>query len=262
MESKTIVFIHGLFVNPKIWEDWKIYFEAKGFTCHIPSYPYHEGNPWELRENSNPQLNKVTFKDVVNNILEFIDTLPEKPILIGHSLGGLIVQKLIEDDKAVAGICISSAAPHGLFTFKWSFWKSILPVINYFKGNSLFEPNKKWFHYAICNTLSREESDKIFFKYFIPESRNIPRGTLSKFATIDFNKKHNPLLFIAGEKDHIIPKSLNKTNFKAYQNNSGIKTFKEFINRDHYICGEQNWQEVAEYIMNWLVEVEKKSNQD
>jgi pimeloyl-ACP methyl ester carboxylesterase len=86
----------------------------------------------------------------------------------------------------------------------------------------------------------------------LPESRGIPRGTLKKFAKIDLKKAHSPLLFIAGEKDHIVPASLNKKNFKAYKDSSSIITFKKFNGRGHFICGEKNWQEVAAYVADWL----------
>lgn len=254
-KTKTIVFIHGLFVNPKSWEDWKKYFEAKGYTCYTPANPSHEGDPTALRNNFAPNLSQVTFEDVVNNIIKLIDTLPEKPIVIGHSLAGLVVQKLVSLDKAVAGVCIDGAAPQGIITTKWSFWKSNFPVINFLKGNSVFVPTKKWFHYTFCNTMSRQESDKVFDKYVVPESRNIPRGTLKSYAKIDLKKPHNPLLFIAGEKDHIVPASLNRKNFKAYKDTNSKKEFKEFENRGHYICGEKNWQEVADYVANWIAKL-------
>jgi pimeloyl-ACP methyl ester carboxylesterase len=252
MKSQTVVFIHGLFVNPKSWNEWKTYFEAKGYKCYSPANPYHEGNPEELRKQINPNLANVNFEDVVNNIVKLIDTLPEKPIIIGHSLAGLVVQKLISMNKAEAGICIDGAAPQGIITTKWSFWKSNFPVINFFKGNSVFEPTQTWFHYTFCNTLAREVSDKVFNEYVVPESRNIPRGTLKSFAKIDFKMPHNPLLFIAGEKDHIVPASLNKKNFEAYRDTHSVKEFKEFKGRGHYICGEPNWQEVADYVLAWL----------
>jgi pimeloyl-ACP methyl ester carboxylesterase len=252
MQTKTVVFIHGLFVNPKSWVGWKIYFESIGYTCYTPSNPCHEGDPAALRKNINPDLAQVTFEDVVINIEQLIDTLPEKPIIIGHSLAGLVVQKLISMNKAAAGICIDGAAPLGIITTKWSFWKSNFPVINLLKGNSVFEPTKKWFHYAFCNTMTREESDKVFDEYVVPESRNIPRGTLKKFAKIDLKKPHNPLLIIAGEKDHIVPASLNKKNFEAYKDAGSITAFKEFSGRGHYLCGEPDWQEIADYILNWL----------
>ncbi|MES2690960.1 MAG: alpha/beta fold hydrolase, partial [Bacteroidota bacterium] len=104
--SKTIVLIHGLFVNNTSWAEWKTYFEKQGYTVHTPANPYHEGNPADLRSTIHPKLNAVSFEDVVMNIVKLIDTLPEKPIVIGHSLAGLVVQKLIEMDKAVAGISI------------------------------------------------------------------------------------------------------------------------------------------------------------
>jgi pimeloyl-ACP methyl ester carboxylesterase len=251
-KSKTIVFIHGLFVNPTSWADWKAYFETNGYTCYSPANPCHEGDPEDLRQNPDPKLGLVNFEDVVDNISRFIDTLPEKPIVIGHSLAGLVVQKLISMDKAVAGVCIDGAAPMGIITLEWSFWKSNFPVINFFKGNSVFFPTRDWFHYTFCNTLSRTESDAAFDSYVVPESRNIPRGTLKSFAKIDFRKPHAPLLFIAGEKDHIVPASLNKTNFKDYKDPGSVREFKEFPGRGHFICGEPNWKEVADYVLNWL----------
>lgn len=250
--SKTIVFVHGLFVNPESWAEWKSYFEARGYQCHTPANPGHEGNPSDLRKQIDPALAKVNFEDVVNNIVKVIDSLSEKPIVIGHSLAGLVVQKLVSMDKVAAGVCIDGAPPQGIVTTKWSFWKVNGSVVNPFKGNLVFKPTKKWFHYGFCNTMTREQSDRIFDRYAVPESRNIPRGTLKKFAKIDLKRPHEPLLFIAGEKDHCVPASLNLKNFKAYRDAESIKEFKEFKGRGHFICGEQDWQEVADYILDWL----------
>jgi pimeloyl-ACP methyl ester carboxylesterase len=252
INSKTIVFAHGLFVTPKSWKNWVTFFEEKGYACHTPANPFHEASPKELWENTPPQLGKVTFDDVVASLVKFVDTLPEKPIIIGHSLGGLSTQKLVEAGKAAAGVCIDGAAPAGIMTTRWSFIRSNLPVLNPLKGDQVFYPSKEWFHYAFANTLTREASDKIFDQLVVPESRNIPRGTIKNSGKIDFKKAHVPLLFIAGEKDHIIPKELNKKNFGAYKDTQSIREFKEFENRDHFICGEKNWEEVATYVYNWI----------
>ena len=249
---KTIVFIHGLFQNPHSWAEWKKYFETKGYTCHSPAYPYHEGEPSELRKNINPKLGSLTLRQVMESLTNFIDALPEKPILIGHSMGGLIVQKLIAKDKGIAGICINSAPPKSVFSFKWSFIKTNLPIINPLKGNSVCLPSIKWFHDSFCNTMSMEETEIEYNKFVVPESRHIPRSSTGKSGYIDFQKPHHPLLFIAGEKDTIIPHSLNKKNFNAYKNANSKKDLKEFAGRTHYICGQQNWQEVADYILEWI----------
>jgi pimeloyl-ACP methyl ester carboxylesterase len=249
---KTIVFIHGLFMNPNSWKEWIKFYEAKGYKCHAPAYPYHEGNPADLRNNLNPDLGKLTFEQVTDSLSSFVDKLPEKPILIGHSMGGLIVQKLIETNKGVAGVCIDTAPPKGVFSFKWSFLKANLPTINPLKGNSVCLPSVKWFHYAFCNTMTLEQAQIEYNKFVVPESRNIPRSSTGKTGKINFKNPHQPLLFIAGEKDTIIPASLNKKNFNAYKDKNSKRDFKEFTGRTHYICGQEGWQEVADYVLNWL----------
>lgn len=252
IQSKTIVFIHGLFLNNTSWKEWQAYFEEKGYTTHALSNPGHDGNPAELRNNAPQNLGKVTFSDVVQSYEGFIQTLPEKPILIGHSMGALVAQKLVEMNLAEAAVAISSAPPQGVITLKLSFAKSNLGLLNPFKGNSVYYPTKKWFHYAFTNTLSREESDRIFEELVVPESRNIPRETLGNAGRIDFKKPHVPLLFISGEKDHIIPASLNKTNFRKYKHGESIREHKIFKGRDHFIAGEEGWEEVADYVYDWI----------
>jgi pimeloyl-ACP methyl ester carboxylesterase len=252
INSKTIVFVHGLFLNHHSWADWKSYFEGQGYTCYAPAYPYKNHTPSSLWDNTPSELGKLTFKDVVESMEQLIDTLPEKPIIIGHSMGGLVAQKLVEIDKAAAAICISSAAPNGVTTSRWSFWKSNFRVINHLKGNSIFKPTKKWFHYAFANTLAREVSDQFFDKYVTPESRNIPRSTLKSFAKIDFNKNHAPLLFITGGEDHIIPSALVQKNFKKYKEKAGFKELKVYKNRNHLICLEKGSDKVASDVLNWI----------
>ncbi len=251
-KSKTIVFIHGLFQNPQSWTEWKKYFEEKGYNCYTPAYPYHEGEPSELRKNIDRRLGLLTLEHVIESLTNFIDKLSEKPIIIGHSMGGLVVQKIIAMNKGAMGICIDTAPPKSIFSFKWSFLKANLPTINPFKRNSPCLPSIKWFHYAFCNTMSIAQTEIEYSKFVVPESRNIARTSTQKDGYIDFKKPHNPLLFIAGEKDHIIPSSLNKKNFNAYKDKNSIKSFKEFVGRTHYICGQPNWQEVASYIHLWI----------
>jgi pimeloyl-ACP methyl ester carboxylesterase len=250
--SRTIVFIHGLFQNPKSWDGWMKYFTEKGYTCYAPAYAYHEGEPESLRKNIDSRLGALTFGQVIDSLAAFIDKLPEKPILIGHSMGGLAVQKLINMDKGVAAIAIDAAPPKGIFSFKWSFLKANLSTVNPLKGNSVCLPSLEWFHYAFCNTMTMEQSKKEYDMYVVPESRNIPRSSTGKAGKIDFGKPHVPLLIIAGEKDHIIPSSLNKKNYRAYKDKSSQLDFKEFSSRTHYICGQENWQEVAGYIDTWI----------
>jgi len=250
--SKTIVFIHGLFMNADSWAEWEKYFENKKYKCIIPEYPYHKGKPSDLRENIPSELGKLELQDIVKHYEDIILQLDEKPILIGHSMGGHIVQILVNKGLATKGICIDSAPPKGVFSFKWSFLKSNLPTINPFKGNKACLPSVKWFQYAFCNTMSLKETEDIYNTLVVPESRNIPRSGTKKQGRVDFKKKHVPLLFIAGEKDHIIPPSLNKKNAKAYKDLDSEVDLIEFEGRTHIICAQDGWEEVAAFILDWI----------
>jgi pimeloyl-ACP methyl ester carboxylesterase len=254
----TVVFIHGMLTNPKIWSDWTTYFQSKGFKCYAPAYPFHEGEPAELREKIDPALERLTFMDTINALTSFIDKLPEKPILIGRSLGGLISQKLLEMGKAAAVITMCSAPPKGIFAFKWSLLRSSLPIVNPLKGNTVFLPSIKWFHYACCNNMTLDETRTNYEKLIVPESRNLARSALERSAEIDFGKPHKPLLLIAGGQDHLIPAILNRKNLLAYKDRNSIADFKLFPDKTHMLASEVGWEEVADFVVSWIQNLKGK----
>ncbi|MEY4723335.1 MAG: hypothetical protein RLZZ324_848 [Candidatus Parcubacteria bacterium] len=251
---KHLVLIHGMFQNPASWAGWKSFFESRGYVCHVPAFPFHDGDPAGLRSAIDPRLGALTFSQVMASLTAFVDSLPEKPVLIGHSMGGFAAQKLLNSGRGVAAVAIDSAPPVGIVSLKWSFLKANLPTINPFKGNSPCLPTVEWFHYAFCNVMTQEETRAAYDAYVVPESRNVPRTASGADGRIDFKKPHPPLLLIAGEKDHIIPASLNRKNFDAYAPEAGKKDFKEFPGRSHFICGQKGWEEVATFVEGWVRE--------
>jgi esterase/lipase len=100
--------------------------------------------------------------------------------------------------------------------------------------------------------MTMEQTESEYIKFVVPESRNIARSSTGRDGRIDFSKPHNPLLIIAGEKDNIVPASLVRKNFMAYNGNPSRTEFIEFTGRTHYICCQQNWEEVAIYIADWI----------
>jgi len=256
LRSNTIVFIHGLFMNNHSWDGWKSYFEDAGYTCYAPAHPKHEGAPATLRANPPTGLERVQFQDWLSHLETFLDELPEKPILIGHSFGGLTAQKLVASGRAEAAILISSAPPKGNITFKPSFFKANNPVISPLKGKTVYNPSedkyKKWFHFAIANTSTREASDRFFDQFAVPESRETPRASLKKIAKIDTRKPHVPLLFVGGLEDVIVPNALLRKTMKKYTDEHSIVESYFYEGKDHFICGAPGWEQVASDCLHWL----------
>ncbi|MDO8310910.1 MAG: hypothetical protein Q7T25_03110, partial [Sideroxyarcus sp.] len=106
------------------------------------------------------------------------------------------------------------------------------------------------FQYTFVNGFPLAEQRAAFERYVVPESRRVPRESLT--TSIDFKKPHAPLLLVAGVADHIIPASLNKSNQAKYKSSTSVTDFKEFAGRTHFIVGQKNWEEVADYIYAWL----------
>ena len=255
MSSKTVLFIHGLFLSSSSWDHWVEYFEEKGYKAITVSWPGRDKPAAQLRaQHPDPALGQRTLSEVVEHHVKVINSLDEAPIIIGHSLGGLITQLLLNRGLGVAGIVLDSAPPLGVLTTKWSFLKSNFTVLNPLNASSkpYLIPFAK-FQYAFVNGQPLEAQRRAYDEQVVPESIRIARGALTPTARIDFKKQHAPLLMIAGENDHIIPASLNKTNFNRYRASSPSMTeFKEFEGRNHYLAGAEGWQEVADYTLDWI----------
>lgn len=247
-----VIFIHGMYLNGQSWQPWIDRFTAAGFTCTAPSWPYHRGDPLELRSKVDPWLCTLDFEAVSEHYKRMLDALPERPILVGHSMGGLVVQRLVSDGYGIAGIAISSAPPPGVISFSPHFLRANFPHINPLVGSRPVFMTPKRFHYAFCNTLTREASDQVFRRFVVPESRNVPRGTLGYAARIDFNAPHAPLLFLTGDRDHLTPVGMVRSNAGRYNADRGKVDYREFAGRSHYICSEPGWEEVADAAIGWV----------
>lgn len=251
IKSKTIVFIHGNFVNNASWAEWKRHYEQKGYTVYTPANPGHDGDPAALRTTVHPDLTKTGFIDVVNNLRTLIHSLPEKPLVIGHSMAGMAAMKLVEMGEAAAGVSIDGAPPKNVFP-PFQTLKTVLPAFGFFSFNKYFMGSRKWYDNAFFNTLPEAERKKAFEQFAVPESYKVSRElVLNSFSNIDFKKPHVPLLFIGGGSDHIFPPALTKSIAGKYSDSNSHVTVKIFDGKSHFICGEPGWQQVADYVLDW-----------
>jgi len=245
----TIVFVHGMYLNGLSWAPWVERANGRGFDAIAPSWPFHDGGPARLRETLAPGLGRLTFGDVVASLKAVIGGLPERPLLVGHSIGGLATQKLVADGYARAAVAISSAPPQGVLSLAPDFFRANWPHINPFAGNRPIRMTEPRFHYTFATTMTRAESDAAFDEFVVPESRNVPRSALTAQAHIDFAADHSPLLMLAGDTDHLTPEALVRTNAARYRDPVEVRTF---AGRSHFICNQPGWEEVADASVDFL----------
>ena len=261
--SKTIVFIHGNFVTKRCWDPWVARFQARGHECVAIAYPGRNKSVPELREDPNdPVLRTLTIQQVIDHHVKEIRSLGEKPIIIGHSFGGLLTQLMVQRDLAAAAVAIDSVPPPGVITLKWSFLRSLWPVVNpLIPASRPYLMPFKHFQYSFVNDLPLDEQKKAWDLDVVPEGRLLGRGGLSSAAKVDFSKPHAPLLLIAGEKDHIMPASLNHSNYLRYRKSPSTTDFRQFAGKAHYsiIGGPSGWEEVADYALEWAVQATDKT---
>lgn len=263
IKSKTILFITGAFVNNTCWDEWKIFFNSKGYQTLAPAWPQKDASTRVLRcRHPDSDVAALRLTTLEKHYEDIVKTLPEKPIIIGHSMGGLIAQLLLQKDLAVAAIAIHSVPPQGVFTFKLSFLIAGWGPLGFFtNSNKTFLMSFSQWQYAFTNGMPEEWQEKSYCQFLIPESKRIVRDTITKAAKIDFSRSHAPLLFIAGEKDHTIPSSLNYSNYKKYTHKESVTDFQEFPDRNHFVLGLPGWQEIALSIYNWIQGLQKTGQQ-
>ena len=203
--AKTIILIHGNFVNNTSWDEWKSRYEQKGYTVHTPANPGHEGSPASLRSKVHPDLTKTGFIDVVNNIAKLIDSLSEKPLIIGHSMAGMAAMKLLEIRKASAAVSIDGAPPKNVFPPSKTL-KSVLPAFGFFSGKDYYMGSREWYDKCFFNTLPEKERSAAFDSIAVPESFKVSRQlVLNSFSNIDF-RFHCKVLQRLSEK-YYLPQS-------------------------------------------------------
>lgn len=255
INSKTIVFVTGAFVSNGGWDPWKAYFESKGYTTIAPPWPFKNGTAAELRarQPNDTDLAALTLTELIDHYADIVKKCPEKPIVIGHSLGGMITQILVNRDLTAAGIAVHPVPPLGVFPYEFSFLKAGWRSLGFFTSmKKTYLMSFKTWQYAFVNGMSLEDQKEAYENNTIPESKTVARGGLTKAAAVDYNKEHAPLLITSGSKDNITPPHLNYRNYKKYKKNNSVLEYKDFEGRNHFVVSLPTWEEDAEYIYNWI----------
>jgi non-heme chloroperoxidase len=252
-ESTPVVFVHGLWLLPSSWDGWGKLFEEAGFTPLTPGWP---GDPETIEEAAaHPEVfADKTIGAVADHFEEIIRNLDRKPVLIGHSIGGLLAQILAGRGLARATVAIDPAPFRGVVSLPVSSVMTALPVLSNLANLHRAVPlTFEQFRYAFANAVSEAEAHQLFEALVVPASG----APLFQMATANINPwtevqvdTHNPergpLLFISGENNQTVPWSLISAEFHLQEQNEGITELVEMKGRGHSLIIDSGWQQVAE----------------
>ena len=165
-----IVLIHGMWMTPLSWEHWAARYRERGHQVLAPAWPGLEGEPEEIRRDPSP-LEGLSIPDVIDHYEQIIRELDAPPIIIGHSFGGLFAQLLLDRGLGSAGAALGTGAPKGVLRLPYSTIRAAWTALHNPLGKNNIAPlTPEQFHWCFTNSLSREDSDAVYERYYIPGS--------------------------------------------------------------------------------------------
>jgi pimeloyl-ACP methyl ester carboxylesterase len=259
MAKNSVLFIHGLWLHQTSWAPWESFFNEAGYETMAPGWPGDLPTVDEARANPDSVANKG-IEDITEQMRSVIESLESAPILIGHSFGGMIVEKLLGEGRGAAGVAIDAAQIKGVLPLPLSSLKSTLPVFkNPTNKHKSVMLTAEQFEYSFGNAVPPEESQELYDRWAVPS----PGRPLFEAAVANFslhspdkvatkNSERGPLLLMRGGQDHTVPEAITKSTLKQYKHSSAVTDLLEFEDRGHSLTIDHGWREIAQASLEWL----------
>lgn len=256
----NVVFIHGLWVPATAWQTWIDKFQAEGHAAIAPAWPGEAATVAETRENPSAQAG-FGIDDITRHFAEVLDSYDAPPVVIGHSFGGLIAQKLLADGKAAAAIAIDPAPIKGVKPLPLAQLRSAFPVLGnpLNRGRAKGLTREQW-RFAFGNALTAEESDALWEQLAIPSpGKPLFEAAVANFtpnspAAVNTGATRGPLLITGGTVDHTVPLVSTKAAHRLYSKSPAVTDFREFEGRGHSLTIDSGWEQVADATLSWLAD--------
>ncbi|WP_433662987.1 alpha/beta hydrolase [Nocardia sp. CA-128927] len=256
--ARPVVFIHGLWMHSSSWGAWLDAFDRAGYQTFAPGWPGDAETADATRKNP-AALNNRGIAEVTDHYARFIADLPMSPVVIGHSFGGLIAQKLLGSGSASGCIAINPAQFRGVLTLPLAQIQSVLPILSkpWLRGKTWSHTSESY-HRTFANGIPREESDKLFATHGIPApARPLFQAGLANFApnseaSVDTERERGPLLMLAGGRDRLVPEATVRSEYKIQRKNPGVTELVVFADRGHSMPADHGWREIADTALAFL----------
>jgi pimeloyl-ACP methyl ester carboxylesterase len=258
--TTPVVFIHGLWLLPSSWANWGEFFKRAGYAPLTPDWPDDPETVEQARANPDV-LAKKTLGQVADHTTNVIGKLNKKPVVMGHSTGGLLAQILAGRGLSVATVAIDPGPFRGVLPLPVSTLRASAPVIkNPLNRNKAITLTFDQFKYGWANAIDDEdEARRLYDTYHVAApavalmqmaNANVNPWTEAKVDTKNPNR--GPLLIIDGEKDHTVPWAIANASYKKQKRNQAVTEIKQMPNRGHALTIDSGWEEVANTALEFV----------
>jgi non-heme chloroperoxidase len=254
-----VVLIHGLWALPSSWAKWVEFFKQAGYAPLTPDWPDDPATVAEARANPDVLAGK-TLKQVADHTIEVINELDDKPVVMGHSTGGLVAQMVAGQGLAAATVAIDPGIFRGVMPLPFSVLKGVGPfLINPLNRRRAITLTFDQFKYSWANALDEDEAKELYDTFHVAASgialaqmgnANLNPWTEAKVDTK--NPARGPLLIIDGEKDHTVPWAIAHAAYKRQRRNPGVTEIVKIPNRGHALTIDHGWREVAQAALDFI----------
>ncbi|WP_193074310.1 alpha/beta hydrolase [Pseudomonas sp. FME51] len=247
-----VCFIQGDWLVPTVWDKFERHFKACGYACCVLSLPAPGELGWYQilhgEDNRSSPLGRL-----VDFYAERIAAFPAPPILIGHAMGGLIVQLLLDRGLGVAGIAIAPRPPQRVFPGILSLLYIFTARTERLDGMRFLRLTPAQFSRRLGHPASSETTDPLYERFVgrVPQ-KLMTTVALGVGSRLLFKHERGALLLVSGSDDHMIASSVVLANY-FYQRQSLAPTdYICFPGYGHLIITQPGWEQVADRILEWL----------
>jgi non-heme chloroperoxidase len=253
-----VVFVHGLWLHASSWQPWLDLFVERGYRPLAPGWPGEAATPEETRAHAD-ELAGRGITEITDSYAAVIDGLEERPVVIGHSFGGLIADQLLARGLARGAVVLSPAQFRGIYRLPMAQLRSTWPVLSHPRlRDKTWGHSRDSFAKAFANGVPREEAEELYERYAIESSARplfqagtanlVPRSPVA----VDIRAQRGPLLIIAAGQDRTVPEATAKAAYRKLRRGPGVTEFTTFPDRGHSLGVDSGWREVADTALDFL----------
>jgi pimeloyl-ACP methyl ester carboxylesterase len=257
--NTPVVFIHGLWLLPSSWANWVDFFRQAGYAALTPDWPDDPETVEQARAKPDV-LAKKTLKQVADHTIEVIERLEKKPVLIGHSTGGLLAEMLAGRGRSAVTVAIDPGVFRGVLPLPAPVLKGVGPfLVNPLTRGRAITLTFDQFTYGWANALDRKAAKELYDTFHVAGSgialvqmgnANLNPWTQARVDTR--NPDRGPLLIIDGEKDHTVPWAIANAAYKRQRRNPAVTEIVKIPNRGHSLTIDHGWREVAQTTLDFV----------